>query len=135
GGIGQPSATTVGLSVVIVAGGNGGMGHPSALNVRSILRTLPVVLTNRATGSNINTANAEAAKARNVFFKGVSLLLSRMRRDSFGEVLCLKMFRTRNAELNENAYTAAAEPQGHSGFHADHSGGYSRTICAADLHG
>src|ERR1700687_2130100 len=82
GGSGQPSAT----SVPGRGGGiGGGSGQPSALNVRSIVTGLPAEsLTDRTTGSTIKTAKTETATASVGFFKGVSLLTSRLRRDSFG---------------------------------------------------
>ena len=84
GGRGQPSAT----SVVFELGGPGGRGQPSAVNVRSIVAGLPAErLTDRITGSTINTAKAETANIIAVFFKVVSLLTYRVRRDAFGEEL------------------------------------------------
>src|ERR1700731_4965779 len=116
-------------------GGNGGWGEPSALNVRSIVTGLPAErLTDRTTGSTIKTAKTETATASDVFFKGVSLLTSKVRRDSFGGVLCLKMFRMRNRPRDEHAYAVPAKPQSHSGLHPDDSGGHSRAICPADVH-
>jgi len=93
GGRGQPSAT----SVVVELGGPGGRGQPSALKVRSIVTSLPAEgLPNPTIGSTINRAKAETATTISVFFKGVSLLKNRVRRDSFGEAECWKMFRMRN---------------------------------------
>src|SRR5216683_426454 len=67
GGIGEPSATSV--------GGYGGMGEPSAISVRSRVTHLPAErLTDRTTGSTIETARRRTATAIAVFFKGVSLL-------------------------------------------------------------
>ena len=67
GGIGDPSATSV--------GGYGGMGEPSAISVRSRVTHLPAErLTDRTTGSTIETARRRTATAIAVFFKGVSLL-------------------------------------------------------------
>src|SRR6267378_1045939 len=112
----------------------GGSGQPSALNVRSIVTGLPAEsLTDRTTGSTIKTAKTETATAI-VFFKGVSLLTNKLRRDSFGGVLRLKMFRMRNRSRHEHAYAVPAKPQSHSGLHPDDSGGHSRAICPADLH-
>src|ERR1700686_3022008 len=132
GGSGQPSAT----SVPPCDGGiGGGSGQPSALNVRSIVTGLPAEsLTDRTTGSTIKTAKTETATASVLFFKGVSLLTSRLRRDSFCGVLCLKMFRMRNRSRHEHAYAVPAKPQSHSGLHPDDSGGHSRAICPSDLH-
>src|SRR6202158_3377812 len=132
GGSGQPSAT----SVPARDGGiGGGSGQPSALNVRSMVTGLPPgSLTDRTTGSTIKTAKTETATASVLFFKGVSLLANRVRRDSFGGVLCLKMFRMRNRPRHEHAYAVPAKPQSHSGLHPDDSGGHSRAICPADLH-
>ena len=71
GGRGQPSATSVAFEV----GGPGGRGQPSALNVRSIVTGLPAErLTDRITGSTINTAKAETATTNLIFFKVVALL-------------------------------------------------------------
>src|SRR5260370_4321033 len=78
-------------------GGPGGSDQPSALNVRSIVTGLPAErLTNPITGSTINTAKAETATTIAIFFKGVSLLTNRVRRDSFSWPKCWKMFRMRN---------------------------------------
>src|SRR5258708_2901270 len=132
GGRGQASAT----SVTACDGGiGGGSGQPSALNVRSIVTGLPAErLTDRTMGSTIKTARTETARASIVFFKGVSLLTNKLRRDTFGGVLCLKMFRMRNRLRHEHAYAVPAKPQSHSGLHPDYSGGHSRVICPVDLH-
>jgi hypothetical protein len=69
-------------------GGNGGIGEPSALRVRSIVTSLPGKrLTDRTTGSTIKTAKTETATANVDFFKGRTLLERIMRRGSFGGVL------------------------------------------------
>jgi len=69
-------------------GGSGGCGQPSAVNVRSIVAGLPAErLTDRTTGSTINTAKAATAIIIALFFKVVSLLTYRVRRDAFGEEL------------------------------------------------
>src|SRR6266851_1765360 len=136
GGIGQPSATSVPALIEEAPGGNGGMGQPSAIKVRSIVMSLPAErLTDRTTGSTIEMAKARTATAIAVFFKGVFLLESRMRRNSFGGPQCLKMFRMRNAGRYENAYTTPAKPQSHSGLHPDDACRDSRAICAPGLHG
>jgi hypothetical protein len=44
-------------------------------------------LTDRITGSTIETARSETATASAVFFKGVALLVGSMREGSFGRVL------------------------------------------------
>src|SRR6266849_2421583 len=133
GGSGQPSATSV---AAFIARGPGGSGQPSAINVRSIVTGLPPErLTDRITGSIIKTAKTETATTMAIFFKGVSLLTNRVRRDSLRGVLCLKMFRMRNTGRHENTYTASAKPQSHSGLHTDDSCGYPRPICPADLPG
>src|SRR6266436_5823181 len=76
GGMGEPSATSV--------GGYGGMGEPSAISVPSMVAHLPAErLTDRTTGSTIKTAKRRTATAIAVFFKGVSLLMNRLRRDRF----------------------------------------------------
>src|SRR6267143_676357 len=113
----------------------GGSGQPSALNVRSTVTGLTAErLTDRTMGSTIKTARTETATASVVFFKGMSLLMNKLRRDSFGGVLCLKMFRMRNRPWHEHAYAVPAKPQSHSGLHHDYSGGHSRAIRPADLH-
>src|SRR6266850_848443 len=133
--MGQPSATTVWLSPESIVGGNGGMGHPSAIRLRSIAMGLPAErLTDRITGSNISTAPTETATANAAFFMGVSLLSCRMRRDSRGGVFRLEMFRLRNTARHANSYAAPAESPGRSGLHAHNSGGYSRTIRSPCLH-
>src|SRR5258707_12156701 len=90
-------------------------------------------LTDRTTGSTIETARSETATASAVFFKGVALLADSMREGSFGGALGLKMFRMRNTEPHESANTASAKPQGRSGLHADDSGGHSWPIFPAIL--
>ena|SRR5437879_1958079 len=137
GGSGAPSTTSV---LALIDGGfggsGGGKGAPSAYCVRSIVTGLPAVrLTERTTSSTIKTANTETATASVIFFKGGTLLEPSMRRESFGGVLCLEMFRLRNTGRHENAYTASAKPQSHSGFHPDNSCGHSRAISPADLYG
>src|SRR6267143_6553156 len=135
GGNGFPSATSVPASIEDGFGRSDDMGQPSALIVRSIVTGLPAgSLTDRTTGSTIKTAKTGTATASIVFFKGVSLLTNKLRRDSFGGVLCLKMFRMRNRSRHEHAYAVPAKPQSHSGLHPDDSGGNSRAICPADLH-
>src|SRR5204863_3556644 len=130
GGSGQPSATSVAFEL----GGPGGRGQPSAVNVRSIVVGLPADrLTDRTTGSTINTAKAETATIIAIFFKVVSLLTCRVRRDALGEELLWKMFRLRNTGRHENAYSVPAKPYSHSGLHADNSCGHSRAICPANL--
>jgi hypothetical protein len=60
------------------------MGQPSAVNVLSMVTHLPAErLTDRTTGSTIETAKRRTATAIAVFFKGESLLGYRVRRDSF----------------------------------------------------
>ncbi len=136
GGMGEPSATSVPAFKEGGFGGSGGMGEPSAVNVRSIVTGLPAErLTDRTTGSTIKMAKIKTATAIAVFFKGVSLLKNSMRRGSFGGRQCLKMFRMRNAGRHENAYTAPAKPQGHSGLHPNNACGDSWAICAPGLHG
>jgi hypothetical protein len=100
GGKGDPSATSVWAFIDGGFGGiGGGKGDPSAYCIRSIVTGLPAErLTDRIIGSTIKTAKTEAATASAVFFTGVALLESIMRRDSLGGVLCLKMFRIRNTE-------------------------------------
>src|SRR5882724_5125350 len=111
------------------------MGHPSALRLRSIVTGLPAEsLTDRTTGSNISTAITEIATANAVFFKGVSLLSRRMRRDSRGGIFSLEMFRLRNTWRHANSYAAPTESPGYPGLHAHHAGGYSRTIRSPGLH-
>lgn len=113
GGIGQPSATSVLLFVAGDFGGSGGIGQPSAYCLCSVVTGLPAErLTERTIGVTIKTARTKTATAIAVFFKGVSLLSSRMKGDSFCGVPCLKMFRMRNTEPYENADTASAKPQG-----------------------
>jgi hypothetical protein len=89
GGVGEPSATSV---FAVIDGGlggiGGGVGDPSAYCVRSTMMGLPAErLTERITGSTINTARTETATASAVFFKAVALLGSIMRRVSLGGVL------------------------------------------------
>src|SRR6266478_6250504 len=62
GSMGDPSATSF--------GGYGGMGEPSASSVPSMVAHLPAErLTDRTTGSTIETARRRTATAIAVFFK------------------------------------------------------------------
>jgi hypothetical protein len=73
----------------LVDGGiGGGIGHPSAYGVGSIVTGLPAErLTVQITGSTIKTARAETATANAVFFKAVALLSTSMRRGGLGGIL------------------------------------------------
>lgn len=135
GGMGHPSATIVPLSLNNPGGGSGGMGHPSAFKVPWLgMSLLAGRLTNRTTGSTINIAIKETAASKSIFFKGVSLLACSMRRDSLEWVLCLKLFRMRNARWCELTQPIAAIPQSHSGLHTDDSRRHSRAIRPSGLH-
>ncbi len=104
---GQPSATSVAFEV----SGPGGRGQPAPLNVRSIAAGLPAKrLTDRITGSTIDTAKVQTATSITVFFKVVSLLIYKVRRGTFDERLFWKMFRLRNTGGHENAYSVPAKP-------------------------
>src|SRR6266403_1551040 len=127
GSMGDPSATSV--------GGYGGMGEPSAISVPSMVAHLPAErLTDRTTGSTIETARRRTATAIAVFFKGVSLLMNSLRRDSFLGPKSWKMFRMRNTGRHENAHTAPAKPQSDSGLHTHNPCRYSRAIRPLDIH-
>src|ERR1700746_3525791 len=77
--LGHSYATT---SVSMPFGGYGGIGEPSAVSVRSMVTHLPAgSLTDGTTGSNIQKPKIKTATAIVVFFKGVSLLPNRLRRD------------------------------------------------------
>jgi hypothetical protein len=66
----------------------GGKGEVSEYRVRSMVMCLPAErLTDRTTGSTIETARSETATASAVFFKGVALLAGSMREGGFGGVL------------------------------------------------
>src|SRR5258708_25783783 len=136
GGKGLPAARSVPASIEVSFGGNGGKGEPSAYSIRAIVTGLPAErLTDGITGSTIKTEKTETATASAVFFMGVTLLKAIIRRDSFGGVLRLKMFRMRNTGRHENAYTVPAKPPSHSGLHTDNSCGHSWAICSAGLPG
>src|SRR5882762_3806966 len=135
GGIGEPSATSVPAFIEDGFGGYGGMGEPSAISVPSMVTHLPAErLTDRITGSTIETARRRTATTIAVFFKGVSLLMNSLRRDGFLGPQGWKMFRMRNTGWHENAYTAPAKPQSDSGLHTHNSCGHSRPICPLDIH-
>src|SRR5216683_2347858 len=136
GGNGFPSATSVPASIEDGFGRSDDMGQPSALIVRSIVTDLPAgSLTDRTTGSTIKTAKTGTATASVVFFMGGALLKAIVRRESFGGVLYLKMFRMRNTGRRSEEHTVPAKPPGHSGLHTDNSCGHSRAICPAGLPG
>src|SRR6266404_4511840 len=135
GGMGDPSATRLPAFVEDGFGGYAGMGEPSAISVPSMVAHLPAErLTDRTTGSTIETARRRTATAIAVFFKGVSLLMNSLRRDSFLGPKSWKMFRMRNTGRHENAHTAPAKPQSDSGLHTHNPCRYSRAIRPLDIH-